>query len=178
MHNNRARIQQLCRFFQYLFFGWLVAIPIIHVCIWICFNHLPSAMFHDVSTMIQRPISPGILVIAGLVSFLLSALQMAMTWMLIRLFRLYRDGKFFLAENVSCLWNISKLLLAQALAKPVIETLTTTILSFSNPPGQRMLSIGLDSADISTAMTGGIVFVIAYVMEEGRKLQDEQELTI
>lgn len=178
MRNNRTRIQRLCRYFQYLFFGWLVAIPIVHVCIWIWFNRLPSAMPQEISGMIQRPIAPSILAIAGIVSFALSALQMAMVWMLIRLFRLYRNGKFFLAENVSCLWNISKLLLAQAIATPVVKASLSMILSFANPPGQRMLNIGLDFSDISTAITGGIVFVIAYVMEEGRKLQDEQALTI
>lgn len=178
MSKKSARVQRLCQYLQYLFIGWLITIPIIHILIWVFFNHLPPNMFDHASELIQLPIPPGIRITAGVVSFALAALDMAIVWMLIRLFSLYRIGKFFLAENVTCLWNISKLLLLQAIATPVFKMLIAMLLSFSNPPGQRMLSIGLSSHDLSAAMTGGIVFVIAYVMEEGRKLQDEQSLTI
>lgn len=46
------------------------------------------------------------------------------------------------------------------------------------PPGQRYFSLEFGSADLTALLIGGVLAVIAWVMEEGRKLQEEQDLTI
>ena len=52
------------------------------------------------------------------------------------------------------------------------------LFSLGNPPGQRTLSVGFSSPELTTLVVAGIVFVIAWVMDEGRILTEEQQLTV
>ena len=52
------------------------------------------------------------------------------------------------------------------------------VLSFNNPPGQRILSISFTGLDVVTLFCGMIVLVISYVMNEAQKIADEQRHTI
>jgi hypothetical protein len=47
-----------------------------------------------------------------------------------------------------------------------------------NPPGQRIVSIGFGSSEFMTLVVAGIIFVIAWVMDEGRIITEEQQLTV
>jgi hypothetical protein len=54
----------------------------------------------------------------------------------------------------------------------------TLALTFNNPPGQRMISIGFSSTDFSEIVTALMIIVVAWIMDEGRKLKEEQALVI
>jgi hypothetical protein len=56
--------------------------------------------------------------------------------------------------------------------------LISVVLSFNNPPGQRILSISFTGLDVVTLFCGMIVLVISYVMNEAQKIADEQRHTI
>jgi hypothetical protein len=60
----------------------------------------------------------------------------------------------------------------------VYESAKSVLFSAGNPPGSRVLKVGLSSAEITTLMVGGIVLIIAWVMDEGRILTEEKELTV
>ena len=52
------------------------------------------------------------------------------------------------------------------------------IFSTTNPPGSRVVSISFTSEELTMLIVSGIVFLIAWVMDEGRCLKEENELTI
>jgi hypothetical protein len=79
---------------------------------------------------------------------------------------------------VQCYRRLGYILIAEAIANPIHGALLSIALTLHNLPGQRMLSIGLSSRDLTGAIMGGIVLVISWVMDEGRKLEEEQTLTI
>ena len=51
-------------------------------------------------------------------------------------------------------------------------------LTMHNPPGHHIVRVGLSSDNIIVLLIGIVVVLIAWVMEEGRKLQEEQRLTV
>jgi hypothetical protein len=54
---------------------------------------------------------------------------------------------------------------------------TTLILTMDNPPGRHMVSIGLDTPP-HRDLNGVVVILASWVMDEARKLKEEQDLVI
>lgn len=97
---------------------------------------------------------------------------------LMQLFRLYEQGKIFQPSNVHCFRQLSRVLIWWFVAGIVHRSLLTVAMTLHNPPGQRQISLDLSSADLTALMLGSILAVIAWVMEEGRRLQEDQDLTV
>ena len=118
-------------------------------------------------------------------------------WKLTRLFHFYEQGKIFSAETIRCIKILGLLFLA--------GWLITTLLHFipmpmpnSAPPtpnapgaawtmvktGSHFYRVGFFSFDFGTGINFGQLFLglmivlIAWIMDEGRKIQEEQELTV
>ena len=62
--------------------------------------------------------------------------------------------------------------------KIIYDSAVSVIFTFGNPPGQRLLKVGFSSGEFTALFVGGIIFIIAWVMDEGRSLNEEKELTI
>lgn len=97
-------------------------------------------------------------------------------WILIRLFRLYETGIFFKAENILCFKQLSNTLLWWVPAGLIVTPLTSLVLTMNNPPGGHALHRNFQSADLTALVVGGILRVVAGVLEDGRRLWDEMEL--
>ena len=52
------------------------------------------------------------------------------------------------------------------------------VLTLNRGPGQRLLVIGLDGGDLSGIFVGIVILIIAWVMDEARKIQEDQALII
>jgi Protein of unknown function (DUF2975) len=89
------------------------------------------------------------------------------------LFDGYRMGRVFTAEAPIRLRRIGLSLLALALVRPVTTTLLSVVLTLSNPPGQRLLAIGIDIDDYMIAAIGGLLLAIGHVMVEANRLADD-----
>lgn len=177
--SNLTRIQNLSHKFRSLFLLVLGMLPVIYAASWAFIDRMP-----DFSRATELPFAiDGTLPLqAKVLGFLASLLPMAIDmlglWVLAKLFKLYAEGKIFTIENVYCYRKLGYLLLAAAITGPIHQSLLSIVLTLHNPPGQRMLSVSLSSSDFSRALMGGIVLLISWVMEEGRKLEDEQAFTV
>jgi len=60
----------------------------------------------------------------------------------------------------------------------VRTSLLSVILTMGKPPGQRLLVVGLDSGDFTGVFVGVVVLIISWVMDEGRKIEEDQALII
>jgi hypothetical protein len=95
-----------------------------------------------------------------------------------RLFNLYAQGVFFEKENVSCYRSIAYGLIFQQFLFIVEEALQTFLLTIRNPEGERLVTIGFDDTNVSLLIVGFMIILISRIMDEGRKIQEEQNLTV
>lgn len=94
------------------------------------------------------------------------------------LFRLYEKGLIFTELNVDCFRSLGRTLIVWVVCDVVRRTLLGIVLTMNNPPGKRMLVLGLDSGDFTGVFVGIVVLIISWVMDEARKIQEDQALIV
>lgn len=98
---------------------------------------------------------------------------------LIKIFKHYQYNEIFSADNARSYRLIGWLFIADALLfQPLSGSLMSIAVSFSNPVGQRYISLSFWSNNIETLFCGAVVIVISWVMLEASKLHEEQQYTI
>lgn len=94
------------------------------------------------------------------------------------LFLLYAKGTMFSESNVQALSQLGSCLILFAVVQAFFEPVMGLMLSIGNPPGQRMLSVSVSAGMLVAAFIGGVLLVIAWVMNEARKIDEERQLTV
>ncbi len=179
--NNLLKIKKFSKIFHLLISLMLVATPLYYIIYWAFINSFPETLItaNAASTpLLLNPLSIKLQII-GFVTSLLPLLALAYGLLnLQRLFAFYKEGVIFSFEHVSLFKKTSKALLLWVFLSIVYESAKSIIFSMGNPPGQRVISVGFSSPEITILMVAGIVFVIAWIMDEGRILTEEQNLTV
>jgi len=88
-----------------------------------------------------------------------------------KLFGLYEKGIIFAKENVQHISAIGKALILWFFAEILIDLGKIAISEFAKSTTEFNL-------DLRSLLIGATIFLIARVMDEGRKLREEQELTV
>lgn len=101
------------------------------------------------------------------------AIAMYGFWRLRRLFGLFAAGQYFSAEAIRCVRGFGLAALAYGVAAPVARLLITLLVTFSNPPGERLLLIRISSDDLAILFLGGAFYVIAWVWTRAKEISDE-----
>jgi hypothetical protein len=65
--------------------------------------------------------------------------------------------------------------LAFALAQPLLTAAMVLALTLSNPPGQRMLRLGIGGHDYMGVLVAAVLIAIATVMSDAVRLAEENE---
>ncbi len=176
---NTERITNVSRKQRLIWIGLIVCLPIVCVIFWVFFNRihamapmipLPVRVVHDISSFNR------------LLAFLCDLVPLsAITYALFKLknlFLLYEKGRIFTGQNVDCYRALGRTLMVWVACDIVNRTLLGIVLTLDNPPGKRLLVIGLDGGDFTGIFVGVAVLIISWVMDEGRKMQEEQALII
>lgn len=177
--HNVERIQRVSHRFRLLFLVLIFCIPFFDALYWLFFNHLPH-------TLIEIPVSQNaemqLPFVTRLLAFLVSLLPVGIVtfgvYTLARLFALYEKAIIFSAANVRLFRTLGQTLLLWVVARLIYLPLLTLTISFNNPPGQRMIAAGFELADLTALITGAVVVLMSWVMEEGHELEDEQAHTV
>jgi hypothetical protein len=181
------RIKRISRSLKWLFTGMMAVPPLAACVVWLFLDHwLAKDGGTSLSLMgsippnipVLGPITGGMKGLGLLVTLAPVGLQMALFWYLARLFGLYQQGAIFTIESVGCLRRVGAFLLIGAIVQPFHGALVTLVLTMNNPAGQHMITLGLSGDPIGKAMTALVVFLISWIMDEGRKLQEDQALTV
>ena len=176
---NRERIQRASRRLRYLLFAIACALPVINALVWWFINRFPEVMYRKMLPYyVSLPLPASARLMGFLVAMIPTGVAILGAYYLMRLFTLYEQGQIFNLANVRCFRSLSRVLIWWFAAGIVHRSLLSLALTLHNPPGQRMISVDLGSADLTALLLGGILAVIAWVMEEGRKLQEDQDLTV
>jgi hypothetical protein len=179
--DNLSKIKKFSKNLHSLLSFLVVMIPIYYVSYWVFVNYLPESL---INVNIQpTPLSPNVLPVKlQIIGFITSLLPLsALIYVILnirKLFSFYKEGEIFSFEHVSLFKKTAKALILWVILSIFYESAKSVIFSVGNPPGSRVLKVGFSSAEITTLIVGGIVFIIAWVMDEGRILNEEKELTV
>lgn len=132
----------------------------------------------SIELITSLPLSPTTRLLAAFASLGLSAVIMYALKILINLFRQYESGNIFSLANAIAYQKLGYCVFYWVAGSIIYHSLMSLILSFNNPPGERILSISFSGMDALTLASGFIILIISWVMKEGYKLADENNLTI
>lgn len=97
-------------------------------------------------------------------------------WSLVLLYKLTRllaAGQWFEQPCERIFNRIGILLLIYSIASILRRTLLVLVLTITNPPGERMLSIQIDGSDLGTIVPALMALVIAHMVQLARAQRDE-----
>jgi hypothetical protein len=181
------RIRKVSLIFRGICLFILTALPVLHVVLWANFNSLADtfalmgggpAGFNPPWASLPMPLSDATLWRAGLATLIPLAIRMTVFYFLYKLFDLYARGEVFSSGVVRRIRQTGYALLAGQIWNPFNQALVTVLLTLENPPGQRMISVGASSSDVGGLLVAFGIILVSWIMDEGRKLQDEQALVI
>lgn len=179
LQENRRRIQQASRRLRIMFQTIVWLLPVINAVFWFNMNHMPDLVLkRTIPFVVSFPLPFSALFLGFLVTMLPIGASMIGIHYLKQLFGLYEREQFFQMGNVLCFKKIARVLIWLFLTGIVSNSLLSIALTLQNPPGHRLITIELSSNDLTVLLLGLILAVISWVMEEGRKLQEEQDLTV
>jgi hypothetical protein len=144
---------------------------------WIFIEYIPLSQLN--LPIPPNPDHPMIVRFWGfLISMLPAGVAMYALWKLRRLFGLYALGMIFEAGNVECYRALGRAAVYWVIAQFISIPLHGIALSWFNPPGQRLLVLSMDSEMLAGLFIGAATLTIAWVMDEGRKINEEQALIV
>jgi len=176
---NTERITTLSRKLRQVCTGLIYCLPIICALFWFYFNRLyamapmislPVHVDHDLPDLTRFFAFLVDLIPLGAVIYGLQQLR--------RLFLLYESGSIFTERNVDCFRGLGGALIVWVVCHIVRTTLLSVVLTMDNLPGQRMIVVALDSGDFTGIFVGVVVLIISWVMDEGRKIEEDQALIV
>lgn len=177
MNKQVERIAQISARLRLVCTLLMAALPIIIALCWAFMESLPF-----VNARLPVPVDQDLPLTARWLGYVASMLPGGVAIYALshlrRLFGLYAHGIIFQAANVQCYRRLGWSLFAWAGASFLFNTLAGFILTFHWMPGTRLLVITLDSQDLLAVFMGLVVLTVAWVMDQGRRLSEEQELFV
>jgi len=182
------KIQRLSSRLRLLFLAGIALVPALQALGWAFYEPAAVRPSLDICSMLvlgwgappvmDGPVTPLMRTLGFAAAMLPGAAAMYGFLCLARLFRRFGRGEMFSAATVGLLRRLGWAVLAAQGLLVVQGTLTSLILTMDNLPGRHILTVGFDSATLSGAVTGVIVILASWVMDEARKLREEQDLVI
>jgi hypothetical protein len=110
-------------------------------------------------------------------------------WKLAKLFQFYERGLIFATETIRCIKTLGVLcvinwlftsagLVLKPLSPPPLPPPGVTIKIVQSGFSMGFFSFSIAGINIGLLLAGIIIIIIAWIMDEGRKIQEEQELTV
>ena len=179
------RICRISKILRIIFISAVIAIPLGQAFMWIslpatdgpglnCAYHFMTSANLDPST----PVPASIRLLGFMITMLTGCLHMAAFFTLFLLFGLYTRAEIFTAQAVGHIRRIGYILLAVQAVGPLRDALLSYVLPMHNPIGQRTISVGFSSTDLNAIIIAVLVIVVSWIMNEGRKIKEEEALVI
>lgn len=106
------------------------------------------------------------------------AIGLAGLYFLRRAFANFAKGQLFNHSNSRDLRLFSIFLLAQALAQPLLSSISSVLLSINHPAGQKILSVSFGSNEVKVIVLAMIFWIMSDLLVRGSKLENENKLFI
>lgn len=187
MKDATLKIRTLSRILKIAFLFAAFSLPIITAGAWITDGYpflkpiIEWTIVPEIAGPIIKPLSEmasSTKFIGFLISLIPVAFQTVALALLVRLFGLFERFEFFSQESVTCIRKLGFCLLIGQLVYPFYIALITLALTINNAPGERYISAAFGTEQMNLVVIATIIILISWVMNEGRKLQEEQAATI
>lgn len=189
------KIQKISSYLLIVFNVLLIALPLYVLIQWLFMEikttDVPSSInfFGLLERVVQTPEGivnlstvhwTPLLKILGCSADILNSIPLILSLFVLKsIFRNYQKGEIFTTANATQYRRLGWLFFLDALLiKPLSDTLLILAVTFTNPPGHRYLSVGFGTFNMTALFCGILVIVMSWVMLEGSKLRDDQQLTI
>ncbi len=177
-NDNISRIQRVSGKFRVLFTALIFVTPVATLMFWAFFNALPEDAYHSLPVAFDQPLPFKKLLLGSLVSLIPLSVALYGLINLKALFSLYEKAIVFSEQNTQCLHRLGYTLIAWFFASLIYTPLISLVLTFNSPSVQQAIVVRIGLSDLSLLITGGIVLLASWVMQEAAKLEKEQALTI
>ena len=178
------KIKQVSCFFRFLFLAVFITLPVLLALFWLNAPKplgFPNAGFilsYTEGVDILHPLSNMTKFYGFLICLIPVGFMEYVFYCFIKLFSLYEKAEIFSINNVNYLKRIGQALLLSQLFNPFYDALKTFNLSWGNPHGHRFISISFGSTNIEIILMALMTILISWIMAEGCRLREEQQLTI
>ncbi|MDX2144704.1 MAG: DUF2975 domain-containing protein [Rhodospirillaceae bacterium] len=175
--SDLQRLSAISRVLGWICVALMVFLPASAVLLWLNFEALGQGMpdrlgiprEYDVPlALMPVQIALGLAVMMVPIGIMMFGL-----WNLRQLFVGFGAGRVFTIENTRFLRMFAWSTLAVIVVQFFANGLLAVVLTLGNPPGQRVLAFSLSTEHIIALFVGFVFVVIARVLEEGRKLADD-----
>ncbi|MCM5557800.1 DUF2975 domain-containing protein [Pleomorphomonas sp. JP5] len=170
--SQHHRLTRLASFASWASFIAAAVIVLATAYLWLVEGALSDWLVKSEEGIIVMP-SPTMVSTAGAVAMAPIALLVAMLFELGRLFRLFANGPVFDPAVPRRLGRVGWLAFSSSASTVVCATVVTLLMTSANPPGHRMLTIGIDSQALAGLMLGFLFLVFSLVMQEALGLAEE-----
>jgi hypothetical protein len=154
----------------------MVALPVALATYWSTVSSAELAVQDTLPSLaIQQPLQVWQRLAAGLTMAMPLALMLAGVWQARCCFAHFAQGLVFTAQVARYLRNAAGLMAAAGVAAVLCGAVTSVILTWTNAPGTRQLSIAISSNHIFTLFFAALVWMMADVIAKGRALIEENE---
>ena len=182
------KIQKISNVFLFIFNTILVIMPILVLLQWFC-SDISFVQFYTRSFGFSNPTTDAGLDIAslpllqrflGFLGTLLSISSWLISIVLLRkIFKNYSRANIFCVANARYYQILGYIFFLDALiTRPLSGAILSIASTLSNPPGQRVISIGITSINLQSLFCGMIIIVIARVMYLASQIEEDQKLVI
>jgi hypothetical protein len=134
--------------------------------------------FSNSAIPILGDITPWLRLSGFMVSLPMTCLQVFWIWQLRQLFKNYSHGRIFTVQNTICIRRTAMIFLVMPIGSILLDSALTVILTANNPVGHRMLGVSIGTSQISDFLTGLVLVVIAWIMNEAQRIKEEADLTV
>ena len=170
---NRRRICRISRLLQSLCTGIAIAVPIAAALLWGTVS-VGSTWLPSLVDGMPIVLTPATRVAAFFCTMVPGAVLVWAFMILRRLFGLYATGRIFSSANVRCFRRLGIAALAWMATDVLYSALLSVSLTMGNPSGQRFFAIEASGVNLTALFAGVVLLVISWVMEEARRLDEDQ----
>ena len=184
--DNSRKIRKLSRFLRYCCIFGMIAAPLLNAFYWI-HDGFRIFYFEKTKWMVKFADAPYLsieelsqwLKIEGFLTdlipyFFFLTIMLIMT----RLFTRFEKLDFFSSYTVKYIRQIGLVLVLSLIAHPFYVALHSYVLSLPNSLGQRVVVFAYGPNEIKILFLALIAFLAARIMEEGRRIYEENSTTI
>lgn len=174
LQSSQRRMRNIARSVRALSVGGMVTVVVVTVMFWSSPAWISQTALSDWK-LSAYPLNLGLAprLTAALFNLPALLLTLAAFWQLWRLFGCYERGEVFSAAATHHLRRLGQTVVAMAPVMPLTHTLTILALTWQNPKGQRLFTFELSPSHYVELLFGLILLAMALVMQDARRLAEE-----
>jgi hypothetical protein len=173
--DHLQRIRRISRVMVWACVAMVVTLPVALVYYWAITSAPELGVQHGNlrTDAIVAPLATWQRVAAAAVTAVPLVLLLIGVWQAKRCFAQFAAGQIFTTQATGHLRRFAGWVAAAALAAMVASAATSTLLTLQNPPGMRLVIVGISSTNLFSFFFAALVWLMADVIGQGQTLAEE-----